>query len=728
MKTIRQIIFSVLTVVIWTVCGAANGENLTVPSIIHDFSFSKNLPRELRWLPRSSRYACVRTDTATSVQSLIVTDAKSGLHHTLITSVQLPETSGIRLTSYHWLSDESGLVFEGKPDLWFYSVREKRFHQITNTDSSLSELQISPDNEWVSYVRNHNLFVHSIHSENEYQLTSDGDTDHLNGKLDWVYQEELVGRGIFQGYWWSPDSKHIAYLHFDETPVPKYPLVNWMPVHPKLSLESYPKAGDPNPVVKLGVVSIMDHPNTTWIDTGENTDIYLPRVYWFPHGKKLAFIRLDRLQQHLEFLAAEIMNGNSRVLLEEQDPYWINIEDQVKFLQQSSGFIWGSERNGFRHLYLYETDGTLINPVTSGEWVVEDLVGVNEDEGLIYFTATKKDVRERQLYQVKYDGSNLTQITRKTGTHQLKMSNDATYYIDEYSTILSPKHITLHDESGKLIRAIDTSAHLDTSKFNLHRPRFFAFSDDSGNVFYAKMLLPANFNPSKKYPVIVYVYGGPHAQEVTFNYGGRRALWNQMMAQKGYIIFSMDNRGSDNRGHQWEQVIYEQMGQTELADQLKGVAYLKSLSYVDSARIGIWGWSYGGYMTLYALTHTDAFSSGVSVAPVTDWRNYDTIYTERYMNLPVNNPNGYRTSAPVNVADSLHGDLLLMHGTYDDNVHFQNSVQMIESLIQSEKQFDLMVYPNKKHGISGDADQQFLYTKLTDYFDTHLSPQNSTAR
>jgi len=699
---------------------------LSVETIVRSMDFTNQLPDEVNWLPQSDRFSFIQHDSITGDSVLWVENAatlqKSKLLALSDALYVTPHMDSIQLSlsNYTWLPDESGIVFRSYGDLWYYNLVEKQMTRLTSTWEKESQVTISPNSEYVGFVRENDLYVIRLKNGKEYRITTTGNPELLNGKLDWVYQEELVGRGFYRAYWWSPNSKYLAYLQFDETPVPKYPLVDWIPYHPDLELMHYPKAGDSNPIVKLGVAKVQNKPATIWMDTGENTDIYIPRVYWVPGERQLAFMRLDRPQEHLDLMMANTRNGNSEVVLQEKDPHWINITGDVQFLKTRNQFIWESERSGYRHLYLYNTDGTLQHQLTSGEWMVTDLTGVNEGDGWVYFVATKGDIRQRQLFRVNMDSVRIEKVSNKVGTHDPKLAASGDYYLDWFSDLSIPKQISLHLSNGTEIKNVavpDTSV---LREYKLPKPELFTFDGTNDITYEASILKPLQFDPGEKYPVIVYVYGGPHAQEVRREFGGRRQFFHQMMAQRGYLVFTMDNRGSWGRGHKWESAIDQNLGATELSDQLQGIKYLKALPYVDSTRIGIWGWSYGGYMTLFALTHTDAFSTGVSVAPVADWRDYDTIYTERYMGLPSENSDGYYRSAPTNFAKDLHGHLLLMHGTSDDNVHLQNSIQMVDKLINAEKPFDFMVYPEKKHGISSDGAQIFLYKKMARHFDEYL--------
>ncbi len=719
---------SLFPVSLWAQEHPTERQQLTVEAIYGSLmgEIFKDYPTGLRWLPNSDRYAYIQQDPQTGNTTLVVENARNGKRRTVLSSSDLQyitakgDTLQIPIRRYQWLPNEKGFIFVFDGDVWYYLLKEGKLRRLTNNEAPEEEVQIAPNSQWISFVRENNLFVLNLQSGEEKQLTTDGSATLLNGKLDWVYQEELVGRGIFRGHWWSPDSRSIAYLQFDESNVPQYPLVDWMPYHPTVEMMHYPKAGDPNPIVKLGVVSITEG-RTVWIDTGDNPDVYIPRVYWLPNSQQVAFMRLDRLQQHLEFFFADIQTGKARKVLEETDPYFINVGDFVYFFKKKKQFLWGSEVSGYRHLYIYDYQGNLITQLTSGDWMVDTFLGVDRGEKWIYFTATKKSIVERHLYRVKVNSKGFKRLSIPEGTHNIQLAPSGNYYIDNYANLLTPYVVTVHKSNGKTLRELARSS-VDLAKtYNIRVPEIFTFNGpNTGIRYYAMMIKPPQFDPNKKYPVLVYVYGGPHAQVVRNTFGYTRFLWHLMMAQKGFIVFAMDNRGSWGRGHDWEKQVYRQLGKLELIDQLEGVAYLKQQSYVDTNRIGIWGWSYGGYMTLYALTHSRAFRTGISVAPVTDWRDYDTIYTERYMGLPQDNAAGYRNSSPVFAADSLQGMLFLVHGTGDDNVHFQNSVQMVDRLIDAGKSFHFMMYPQQMHGIGARPDRIHLFRLMTHFLLEHL--------
>ncbi|MGH9793206.1 MAG: DPP IV N-terminal domain-containing protein [Candidatus Acidiferrales bacterium] len=636
-------------------------------------------------------------------------------------------------TRYIWVPSGEALLYVSGADLYWFDVKTGAGKALVRGKTRPGDPKISPDGRWVSFVRDYDLWLVDVASGKERRLTSGGREEIRNGALDWVYPEEL---GIRTAYWWSPDSKQLAYMQMDQRPVTKYPLINFLSVTGENEVMRYPKAGDANPIVRIGVVGVRGG-KTRWMDTGKETDMYIPRVDWLPDSKRVAIQRMNRAQNKLEFLFAEAKSGRAEVVLTEEDRYWINVGDDLYFFSDGQRFLWGSERDGFRHLYLYEvgqgraergqaqgpapTGGKLVRQVTKGEWAVTSLEGVDEKGGAIYFTATEKSPLERHLYRVGLDGGDVVRVSRADGSHGIVMSPDARHYIDTYSNVMTPPRQNLHRADGAEVRALQENRNAALAEYALQKPEFLQVRAGDGTALHAMMIKPRGFDASQKYPVLIFTYGGPHSQIVRNAWGGSRFLWHQMMAQKGYIIFYLDNRGMAGRGHAFESHVHKRMGEIELADQLVGVNYLKSLPYVDGSRIGIWGWSYGGYMTLYAMLNAPAvFKAGFAGAPVTAWENYDTIYSERYMSTPQLNPEGYKKSAPLSHAAKLAGKLLMAHGTADDNVHYANTVQMQEEFIKAGKYAEVMVYPERGHGVSDRRAQIHLFKRVTEFFLEHL--------
>jgi dipeptidyl-peptidase-4 len=621
------------------------------------------------------------------------------------------------------------MLFIGTNSLVLLDLSSMATKPILSSEQEIEDPKFSPDGKWISFSRDANFFVVSVANPGEPKaLTIGGSEEVLKGKLDWVYPEELDCR---TAYWWSPDSTKIAYYEMDERPVTRYPIMDMSGPTGATEYTRYPQAGEANPIVRVGVVAATGG-ETKWMDTGANTDVYLARVNWLPDSKSVAIQRLNRAQNQLDLLFADASTGASKTVLTETDKYWINVSDDLYFFSDNKKFLWSSERTGFRHFYLYENSGKQIAQLTSGDWAITDLGGfgpgaanhpaVDEAHGYIYFLANKEDPRETGLYRVSIADKSLTQITKGQGTHGANISPTMSAFVDTFSNITTPQRQDLRKMDGSTITVMSDGAIPELADYSLTPVELVDLKADDGTKLYGSLIKPVNFDPSKKYPVLINVYGGPHVQLVRNSWGGIRYLLDEVYAQKGYIVWTLDNRGSWGRGHAFETPIYHQMGRVELQDQLAGVKYLEALGYVDPARIGITGGSYGGYMTLEALFNSGgAFKLGVSDAPVTDWKLYDTIYTERYMGTPQNNPDGYKNSSPVNQAANIKGMLMLIHGTGDDNVHFANSVELLNALIDSGRYPDkLMVFPGRGHGISDPAARMLLTKSSIEYILNHL--------
>ena len=639
------------------------------------------------------------------------------------------ETEKLNLASYQWSPHGDTLLLQGEKDLWLVDVGSGEKKRLTNNPDQEEDAAFSPAGDRVAYVRKNNLYVVNINSGLIQELTFDGSDNVLNGKLDWVYEEEMANRATGRAYEWSPDGKKIAYLQLDDSPVPKYPLTSYLSTHVGLSFERFPQPGDANPVPSLHVVTVEQKEVKSWSPSDNSSiEYYGPSFSWTPDSNAVSFLTLNRAQNELTVRLWAPFDGNNRQLLVERDPYWINSLDPPHFLADGR-FLWLSERDGWLHLYLYDHDGNLLRQLTKGNWLIEHPVfsdvpmyQMAEKSNWVYFTSTNPDPRERQVYRVGIITGEMQRLTREPGIHSLNLSPNGQYFTDTYSDVNDPPQIRLLKSDGSFIAALDNPEnHL--SDYALAKTEFVELKADDGAILYARLVKPANFDPAKKYPVIVYVYGGPHAQVIQ-NRWGETTLMDHLFAQEGFLVWSLDNRGSWGRGHAWESTIFKDMGRRELADQLAGVSYLKSLPFVDGNRLGIWGWSYGGYMTLYTLTHApDVFKCGAAGGPVTDWKFYDSIYTERYMRTPQENPIGYKDSSPLEAADKLKASLLLIHGADDDNVHMQNTMNFVDALVKAGRPFELYIQPGQKHGFQGDAIRTYLNTRLLDFFKQHLAPK-----
>ena len=611
---------------------------------------------------------------------------------------------------------ETAALINWANDLFYYEFGSDRAIRLTSTPEPEVGEGFSPDGRMVSFVRENNLYVEDLSMQRrERALTLDGSAKILNGRLDWVYQEELYGRGNFGAYWWSPDSTTIAFLRFDETPVPEFTVVDHIPLYQNVEVTPYPKAGAPNPIVKLGVVNASGG-EIRWVDTFkyQPADFLISRVTWTPDSKNVVFQAQDREQTFLDVNFADARDGKSKTILHESSKAWVGINEQPLWLKDGS-FLWASERDGWEHLYHYSVDGKLLKQVTVGKWEVRTIEGVDEQNGFIYFTGTKDSHIAPSGYRIKLDGSGLTRLTTSDGTHRMDVSPTFNYFINVWSDLNTPSQIRLYDASGKLVRVIAENKVDALKQYKLGTADLLQVKTRDGFVMEAMMIKPPDFDPSKKYPVMSFTYGGPHAPQVRNAWGSTTYMWHQLLAQKGYIIWVCDNRTASGKGLESTWPVYKNFGELELRDIEDGLAWLKTQPYVDGSRIGIWGWSYGGFMTSFALTHSQSFKIGIAGGSVTDWRDYDSIYTERYMGTPQNNPEGYKKSSPVHAAKNLHGKLLLIHGAIDDNVHMQNTMQFVYELQKAGKQFELMLYPKQRHGVTDPALLKHMRQMMTDF-------------
>jgi len=624
-------------------------------------------------------------------------------------------------SSYQMNPDETAVLINQANDLFYYEFGSDHASRLTNGATEEVGEGFSPDGKMVSFVRGGNLFLVEIGSQRERALTTDGNDKILNGRLDWVYQEELYGRGNFGAYWWSPDSTKIAFLRLDENPVPNFPVVDHIPLDQRLEETPYPKAGDPNPIAKLGVVESAGG-DVTWVDTGKYMpeDLLIVRVGWFPDSKKAWFLAQNREQTFMDFNSADPNGGKTTNLFRETTKAWIGINnDGLRWLKDGS-FLWMSDRSGWTHVYHYGADGKLIGQVTKGDWDVRSLDEVDEAKGTLYFSSTEHSYIANQEYAIKLDGSGMTRLTTTEGSHRATFNSNASYFVDSWSDVNTPTQVRLYDSAGKLVRVIDENKVDALSQYRLGKVELLNVKTRDGGTMEAMMIKPPDFDPAKKYPVWSYTYSGPQAPQVRNSWGSTTFMWHQMLAQKGYIIWMCDNRTASDKGANSAWPLFHNFGELELRDLEDGFSWLKSQPYVDGSRIGLWGWSYGGFMTSYALTHSQTFKIGIAGGSVTDWRNYDSIYTERYMGTPQNNPEGYWKSSPVHFAKDLHGKLLLIHGAIDDNVHMANTIQFLYELQKAGKEVQLMLYPKSRHGVTDPVLVKHMRQMMTDFILANL--------
>ena len=636
-------------------------------------------------------------------------NAATGRTTPLLDGSRLPRAGNVTLNP-----QRTGALLTIDDDLHFHDFGSGRTTRLTAAAGEEEEATFSPNGQLVAFVRGNNLYVVDVASQREQRLTTDGTSYLLNGKLDWLYQEEIYGRGRFRGYWWSPDSTRVAYLQLDERPVPEYTIVDHIPYRPTLEVTDYPKAGDPNPLVKLGVAQAAG--GSSWIDLSSyaSSEILIVDVDWTPDSTGVVFQVQDREQTWLDLNVGDAGTGRQRRILRETTKAWVNNNGSPTWLRDGT-FLWFSERSGFKHLYHYKPDGTEIRQITTGRWDVRSLYGVDEQNGLVYFDSGERRHIDTDIYRVRLDGSAMTRISRTDGTHRAIFNPSYTQYVGVWSDAAHPTQVRLHRADGTELRVIDANPVRALSDFRLSTPEFVEVKARDGFVMDAMLIKPPDFDPSRRYPVYQVTYAGPATASVRNRWGGTTNMFYQLLAQHGVIVWILDNRSAGGKGVEQQWPIYANLGELELRDLEDGIAWLRQQPYVDASRIALYGWSYGGFMTSYALTHSTSWAAGIVGAPVTDWRDYDTVYTERYMKTPQNNPEGYRKTAPRFAAGSLHGAMLLIHGTIDDNVHMQNSEQFAYELQRAGKPFEMMVYPRSRHGITDPSLNKHLQQTIFDF-------------
>jgi dipeptidyl-peptidase-4 len=710
---------------------------LTIEAIFAPGGLTGRGPENTEWSPDGTKLSFVQRDDEGEHGELWYVDTATGEKKVLLSAAKLaslaPDYNKVkderereRLTRYHvaaylWAPDSKHLIFDSQGQLWLFDLATSTAVQFTSAPEPNVDPKFSPDGSHVSYVRKHNLYVRPSSGEGEKQLTKDAGDNLFNGDIDWVYAEELSVRS---NYFWSPDSKQIVFLHMDETKVPTYPITNWIPTHPTVDNEKYPKVGDPNPVVKLGVVE-SDKGKVHWISLTTDEEAYIPRFGWVRDGVIWAEV-LNRSEDKMDLYFIDAKSGRSRIVLTETAPgAWFEFDHaEVRFLKSAGGFLWPSWRDGNMHLYFYSfdkqnpmgADAKLERQLTHGDFEVLGIGGVDEAAGTVFFSSNQGDPRQRHLFSVKLDGTGLQQLTHDEGLSNGNFSEDGKHYEQIFVGPMTAPRMSLCAVGGACSPV--WQARDEIAEYGLRASKFLEFKADDGTTLYGRLLLPPDAPASGKIPLIVYIYGGPAAQTVRKE---PPDAFDEILARKGFAIFSVDNRGTPGRDRKFQTAIRHEFGAIELKDQLTALDQLfAQYPQLDKDRMAIWGWSNGGSMTLYAMTHSDRFRAGVAVAPVTDQINYDTIYTERYMGLLKEDPTGYAESDVTKGAANLHGALLLAHGTGDDNVHFQNSIQMIDALIKAGKQFRLMIYPNKTHSISGSDARDHLFHMIEDHLEREL--------
>ncbi|HEX8285573.1 MAG TPA: S9 family peptidase [Pyrinomonadaceae bacterium] len=716
---------------------AARGQEklLTVEDIFDPakrVNFSGTPPAGVEWLADGEHY--LQAKRGAGATTLLRVNARTGESAPFFDAARmeaaLAKVSGLspeqakrlaRQGSYHFNPARTAVVLNASGDLVYYELGADAAARLTTGPEEETEEDFSPDGRLISFVRANDLYVIDVATRRERRLTTTGNEKTLNGVLDWVYEEEIYGRGNRRGYWWSPDSRRIAYLNFDERPVRTFPVVDHIPRRQVLEDTPYPLAGDPNPVVRLGVVEPSGG-ETRWVDLAayEPTDSLVVRVAWSPDSRRVVYQAQNREQTFLDLNAADPATGKTARLFRETTKAWVEPSDDNPRWLKDGSFLWRSERTGWLHVYHYSADGKLIKQLTDGPWEVRGIDAVDEAGGWLYFHGTEHSHIAEHVYRVKLDGTGLKRLSQAEGNHRPNFSPTGAYFVDNWSDVNTPTQARLHASDGAQVRVIEENRVAALGQYKLGKAEFLRVKTRDGFEMEAMMIRPPDFDPSKKYPVLEFTYSGPHAPQVKNSWGSTTYMWHQLLAQKGYIIWYLDNRTASGKGAVSAWASYKNFGPLELRDLEDGLAYLKTLPYVDGSRVGLWGWSFGGYMTTYALTRSKQWKLGIAGGTVADWANYDSVYTERYMLTPEHNPEGYKAGSPLAGAANLSGKLLLIHGAIDDNVHMANTIQFLYELQKAGHQFELMLYPKSRHGVTDPLLIRHMRQMMTDFIVANL--------
>ncbi|MCW5518697.1 S9 family peptidase [Aureitalea sp. L0-47] len=681
----------------------------------------------LRSLQNGKEYAVLNYNRAESASTVDVYDYLSG--EKVRTLVNSKDLEGINyIISYEFSPDESKLLLatqlkqiyrrSSMGTYYVYDLNSKRLTLVS--EKQIQEPTFGPDGNKIAFGNNNNLYIKNLVTGQEMQITNDGKKNHIiNGITDWVYEEEF---GFVRAFDWSKDGHRIAFIRFDETDVPRFSMdVYGTELYPSQQVFKYPKAGDPNADVSLHIYDLRNS-STSEVDVSQYNCYYIPRINWTEDPNILSVRLTNRHQNELDLVFVDARDNSSELILKETDPAYVDVTDDLTFLNDNS-FIWTSEKSGWNHIYHYDRNGKLINQVTDGEWEVTNFYGFDPKTGRIYYQSSEDGSINRGVYSISQTGKNKVKLSEKTGSNSASFSADYSYFINTHSDAQTPYSFTLYQaKNGKKLREIKNN---NTLKQKLDgfvtSPKEFSTININGEELNMYMIKPLDFDPNKEYPLFMYQYSGPGSQSVGNRWGGANDYWHQMLAQQGIIVACVDGRGTGLKGRDFKKMTQKELGKYEVEDQVAAAKKLGELPYVDEDRIGIWGWSYGGFMSSNCLFQApETFSMAIAVAPVTSWRFYDTIYTERYMQTPQENPDGYDNNSPITHVDNMEGDFLLVHGSADDNVHVQNTMRLVEALIQADKDFEWMIYPDKNHGIYGGNTRLHLYKKMTRFIQNTL--------
>ncbi len=718
---------------VFSVAVIGQKEKITVSDLYKNYTFSAKSVYGLNSLNDGEHYTTLENGGS----ALVKNNYKSG--ETIDTLMKVDDLGREEIKSvsnYTFSTNESKIIFyinrerifrrSFYADYYVYNIENKKVVKLTEQGRERLAT-LSPDGSKVAFLRDNNLFIKDLASGNIKRFTNDGEWNKIiNGAPDWVYEEEF---GYNQAFHWSPDGKKIAYCKFDESRVKKYTLLKYKGLKPEFEQNElypevydykYPKAGEDNSIVTVYSYD-LETEKTAEMETGGETDIYFPRIYWTKQQNTLAIARLNRLQNHLDIIYANSNTGESEVVYSEDNKYYIDQPpyENLTFIDEDN-FIIMSEKDGFNHIYKYNTKTQLLTQITKGNFDVISYYGYDPESRMVYYSSTEEGAIYRSVYKVRDDGRKKKKLSAQKGYNSAKFSKGFEYYINYYSSTNTPTYVTLHNAKGKEIRILEDNASLKekVEKYYVQPKNFFSFITSEGVELNGWIIKPVNFDQDKEYPLVMTQYSGPNSQQVLDNWG---VGWEQVLASQGFVVACVDPRGTGGRGEEFRKVTYKELGKYETIDQTEAAKHLGEIDFVDKNRIGIYGWSYGGFMTLNCMTQSaDYFNTGIAVAPVTNWRYYDNIYTERFMRKPQNNASGYDENSPINHAEKLKGDVLIVHGLADDNVHPQNTFEMTEALVQADKQFDMAIYTNRNHSIYGGNTRYHLFTKMVKYFIDHL--------
>jgi len=720
----KKLIALSLSLVLTVTFNYAQTGQITVEDIWSKYKFGERSAGAFNFLKDGRHYT--KREKVDSHVALTKYDITSGKKvGTIFSAKDLEEAGGPKSFSRHTFSDDESKLLLGN-DIERIYRRSSKGHYVVwdgnksipiSSDEKIMYPKFNPQADKVAYVLNNNLFLMDLSTQKHQQITNDGEYNNIiNGAADWVYEEEF---SMSRAFWWNEAGDQIAFLRYDESAVKEFTM-SWYDAdegYPKHESFKYPKAGEDNAFVTVHCYDLKSNTSKK-LNLKGDANTYYPRIKWTKKSDELVVFKMNRHQNDLKLIKINTRSGQDEVMLHEQNKYFVELHDNLTFLEDAKHFIWSSERDGFNHLYLHDMNGKLKKQLTKGKWDVTRFYGVDEKKKQVYFQAAMESPINREVYCSDFSGKKARPMAAAAGSNGANFSPTFDYYIHSYSKAGEPGVYVIRDRKNEILRFLEDNSKLKKtlSDFELGNMEFKEIPVGDGVKLNAYVITPPDFDRNKEYPVLMYCYGGPGSQTVHNRWGGLNYMWFQMLAQRGYIVVSVDNRGTGARGEEFRKMTYQQLGKYEELDQTAAAKWLGEQPFVDADRIGIWGWSYGGYLSsLCLLKGNDVFKAAIAVAPVTNWKWYDTIYTERYMRTPQENEEGYENNSPVNFADRLKGNYLLIHGMADDNVHFQNAVEMASALIKANKQFDTYYYPNRNHGIYGGSTRLHLYTKMTNF-------------